>query len=126
MKRFKEKFGIYISHLENVASDKTYTAKERSRITGFVKEWKTSKMLSNVCFYIDVLEPVCKLSKLLQQENINTVKAAIAMEKINKNFRKLESKASNTFSPPKRYFPGTAGCRQRRNDVPRCVVKKLE
>ena len=35
-----DKFGLYITHLENVATDTSYRAKERNQIKGYLNKWK--------------------------------------------------------------------------------------
>ena len=92
MSRIIDKFGLYISHLENVASDTSYRATERARIKGFLKNWKTAKMLVNLCFYQDILEPIKRLSLCLQREGIDTVTAAEAMIKVKKQIDRLKCK----------------------------------
>ena len=44
MTRILDKFGLYITHLENVATDTSYRAKERNRIKGYyLNKWKIQK-----------------------------------------------------------------------------------
>ena len=43
-----DRFGLYIPHLENVATDTSYRAKEYNRIKGCLNKWKNSKMLVNL------------------------------------------------------------------------------
>ena len=45
--RILDKFGLCITHLENVATGTSYRAKERNRIKGYLDKWKNSKMLVN-------------------------------------------------------------------------------
>ena len=47
-----DKFSLYITHLENVATDTSYRAKEHNQIKGYLNKWKNSKMLVNLCFYL--------------------------------------------------------------------------
>ena len=58
MTRILDKFGLYITHLENVATDTSYRAKERNQIKGYLNKWKNSKMLVNLCFYLELLKPL--------------------------------------------------------------------
>ena len=57
MTRILDKFGLYITHLGNVATDTSYRAKERDRIEGYLNKWKNSKMLVNLCLYLELLKP---------------------------------------------------------------------
>ena len=97
MKRILEKYGVFIAHLENVASEKSYSKKERARISGYVKEWKSSKVLVNLCFYIDILEPIRKLSLTFQGDKVDTVKAAQAIKKVDHDLEKLAQRRFSDF-----------------------------
>ena len=82
MTRILDKFGLYITHLENVAIDTSYRAKERNRIKGYLNKWKNSKMSVKFCFYLELLKPIMQLSLYFQKEKIDTVSAAIALGKV--------------------------------------------
>ena len=79
MIRILDKFGLYITHLENVATDTSYRGKEHNRIQGYLNKWKTSKMLVNLCFYLELLKLIMQLSLNFQKEKIDAVSAAIAL-----------------------------------------------
>ena len=72
MTQILDKFGLYITHLENVDTDTSYRAKERNRIKGYLKKWKNSKMLGKLCFYLELLKPIMQLSLHFQKEKINS------------------------------------------------------
>ena len=74
MKRIVDKYGVYVQHLEHVLSDTSYRAKERARIQGYLKNWKTGKMMIHLCFYLDILGPAKELSVNFQHEKIDTVR----------------------------------------------------
>ena len=48
MTQILDKFGLYITHLENVATDTSYKAKEHNQIKGYLNKWKNSKILVNL------------------------------------------------------------------------------
>ena len=101
MTQILDKFGLYVTHLENVATDTSYRAKECNRIKGYLNKWKNSKMLLNLCFYLELLEPIMQLSLQFQKENIDTVSAAIAVGKVKGKLLKLKNKDVNDFNPIK-------------------------
>ena len=92
MKRIVDKYGVYVQHLEHVLSDTSYRAKERARIQGYLKNWKTGKMLIHLCFYLDILGPAKELSVNFQHEKIDTVRAADALVNIKQKFQKIKDK----------------------------------
>ena len=90
MTRTLDKFGLYITHLENVAIDTSYRAKERNRIKGYLNKWKNSKMLVDICFYLELLKPTMQLSLNSQKENNYTGSAAIALGKVKGKLSRLK------------------------------------
>ena len=94
MTRILDKFGLCITHLENVATDRSYRAKECNRIKGYLNKWKNSKMPVNLCFYLELLKPIASLSK----EKIDTVSAAIALGKVKGKLLKLKNKDVNDLN----------------------------
>ena len=97
MERIFDKFGLYISHLEKVISDKTYTGKMRAKVKGYLRDWKSSKMLVNLAFYMDILEPFRKLSLAFQKDGVDTVDAASAIAKTKKNLQKLRDRSVRDY-----------------------------
>ena len=93
-----DKFGLYITYLENVATDTSYRAKEHNRIKGYLNKWKTSKMLVNLCFYLELLKLIMQLSLDFQKEKIDAVSAAIALGKVKGKILKLKNKDVNDFN----------------------------
>ena len=97
MDRIFDKFGLYISHLEKVISDKTYTGKMRAKVKGYLRDWKSTKMLVNLAFYMDILEPFRKLSLAFQKDGVDTVDAASAIAKTKKNLQKLRDRSVRDY-----------------------------
>ncbi len=77
-----DKFGIYLTHLENLAEQEG-----NAEIVGYLRRWKTSQMLLHIAFFIDVLTPAAELSKIYQEEDIDIVSATSAL---NRTKHKLE------------------------------------
>ena len=90
MTRILDKFGLHITHLENVATDTGYKTKERNRIKGYLNKWKNSKMLVDICFYLELLKPTMQLSLNSQKENNYTGSAAIALGKVKGKLSRLK------------------------------------
>ena len=87
--RILDKYGLYLTHLENVATDKSYSKEQNSKLKGYLKEWKTTKMLLHLCFYVDILSPLKKLSLVLQKEETDTVEAASSLQKAKRDLDRL-------------------------------------
>ena len=92
-----DKFDVYMTHLENVASDNTYKASDRAKITGYLRQWNTPKMLASLCFYRDILEPARRLSLMFQKESVDTVLAAEALVTVKNRLEKLSTKSVENF-----------------------------
>ena len=84
MTRILDKFGLHITHLENVATDTGYRAKERNRIKGYLNKWKNSKMLVDICFYLELLKPTMQLSLNLKKITIQVL-PPLLLEKSKEN-----------------------------------------
>ncbi len=54
--------GIYITHLQNVVEDPSYQAADRPKVKGYIASWSSATTLVNLCFFLDVLNPVKILS----------------------------------------------------------------
>ena len=89
LERVYDKYGIYIVQLENVSVDPSYKADQRAKVSGYLKSWKTSKMLLHVAFYLDLLTPFKYLSLVFQKESADTVDATRAIVKMQKRVKKL-------------------------------------
>ena len=92
LKKLLDKYSIYILHLENLCSDKSYPEKDRAKFKGYLKQWQSTKMLLHIAFYIDVLEPVKILSLSLQKKEVDPVNSSNALLKTKSKFIKLEQK----------------------------------
>ena len=98
MTQVLDKFGLYITHLENAATGPCYRAKECNRIKGYLNKCKNSKMLVNLCFYLKLLKPIIQLLLHFQNEKIDTVSATITLGKGKGKLLKLKSKDVNDFN----------------------------
>ena len=54
-------------------------------------------MLVNLCFYLELLEPIMQLLLNFQKEKIDTVSAAIAPGKVKGKLLKLKNNVVNDF-----------------------------
>ena len=59
---------------------------------------ENSKMLLNLCFYLELLKPIMQLSLHFQKEKIDTVSAAIALGKVKEKLLKLKNKDVEDFN----------------------------
>ena len=97
LKMCKDKLGLYIAHLKNIQNDESYKSSEKAKMDGYLTKWKTSKMILQVCFFIDWLTIPSILSLIFQKDDINPVESVKAMEKtldrletfMKKDFEKL-------------------------------------
>lgn len=97
LKMCKDKWSLYIAHLEKILIDCSYTTAEKAKMRGYLHKWKTSKMIIQVCFFIDLLTIPSILSLSFQKEDVNPVDSIRAFEKtldrlelfMKKDFEKL-------------------------------------
>ena len=57
-----------------------------------------SKVLVNLCFFLELLKPIMQLLLNFQKEKINTVSAANALGKVKIKLLKLKNKDANDFN----------------------------
>ena len=65
-----DKYGIYISHLENLAEDKTYKPKERQTLKGWLTKWSYAQIPLLCSLFLEILKPAKILSLCFQKEEI--------------------------------------------------------
>ena len=72
MKRILDKFAIYVQHVMHVASEGSgYAGQQRARARGYLRTWNRTCTLLDVTFYLDLLEPVKRLSFAFQQKEVD-------------------------------------------------------
>ena len=80
-----------------MASDRSYDSDQRAKVQGFLRKWKKTSVLLNLCFYFELLLPISKLSLALQQRDLDPVKAIDALLTIKgKLFKLRKSQLQNT------------------------------
>ena len=57
MKRVLSKYGAYLAHIESLAQDRSASAAQRAKLTGYHKQWCDSKLLFGCAFFVDLLRP---------------------------------------------------------------------
>ena len=86
-----DKYGVYMQHLEHLTNDTN--VKDREKIRGYLREWKSSHMLLYVTLFIDVLNPAAILSKAFQEDGIDGVGAVHNLKRSEQSLDKLMSKS---------------------------------
>ncbi|CAB3979843.1 zinc finger 862-like [Paramuricea clavata] len=86
-----DKYGVYMQHLEHLSSDKEVT--DRQKLKGYLRKWKSSRMLLYVALFIDVLNPAAILSKAFQDDPIDSVGAIHNLKRSKQSLDQLMSKS---------------------------------
>ena len=66
-------------------------------MTGYLRSWNRTAMIVKFGFYIDMLEPISKLSLALQSDEIDPVRAIEAMGKISEKLSDMKEKDVNDY-----------------------------
>ena len=69
-----------------MSQDQSYASSARAKMTGYLRSWNRTAMIVKLGFYMDMLEPISKLSLALQSDEIDPVQA---IEVMGKEFRKV-------------------------------------
>ena len=64
MEKVLENYGPYMTHLEQLAHTDSQL-KKREEIKGFVNKWKDTGYLMHIAIFIDILSPMCQLTREL-------------------------------------------------------------
>ena len=87
-----DKYGLFISHIKEMSQDKSCASSARAKMTGYLRSWNRTAMIVKLGFYIDMLEPISKLSLALQSDEIDPVQAIEAMGKISEKLLDMKEK----------------------------------
>ena len=97
LRKYLEKFGVYITHLQNVVEDPSYQVADRAKVKAYIASWSSATTLVNLCFFLDVLNPVEILSLSFQKEFADPVSAVNALTKAFKKLQRLKEKSVREF-----------------------------
>ena len=92
MKRVLSKYGAYLAHIESLAQDRSVSAAQRAKLTGYRKKWCDAKLLLGCAFFVDFLRPCTTFSKYLQADDINILEAVTGFFKTLKELANLSEK----------------------------------
>lgn len=92
MKTILDKWGLYISHLQDLSQDKKVPAKARAKLTGYLKKWKQGRIPLMLAFFIDLLEIPAIMSKSFQDNLVDPVNAMQTLSKCNSRLQLFETK----------------------------------
>ena len=71
--RLVDRFGAYVSHLQELIDSPSTKSVDKAKLTGYLRNWCTGKMLFGCAFFHDLLKPASLLCKALQADEICVV-----------------------------------------------------
>ena len=89
LERMMDRFGAYISHLIAMTEDSSVKPADKEKMEVYVKKWQDSKVLLGCAFFHDFLKSLATLCKVLQEDELCTVRATEAVFKTKKALDKL-------------------------------------
>ena len=93
MKMCLDKWGIYIQHLETMTEDGTIIGKDKAKMKGYLRLWKSSRMPLLLALFNDILTIPSILSFTFQKETIDRVQSVRALRKAKDLLVQFERKA---------------------------------
>nr|XP_047132626.1 zinc finger protein 862-like [Hydra vulgaris] len=81
MKSFLDKWGLYITHLEQLAEDPSILAPDKAKMKGYLLKWKKGKIPLLFAFFIDLLEIPSILSMSFQDDQVDHVQVMNCLTK---------------------------------------------
>ena len=73
MQRVVERYDAYILHLTSLINDNSVKAADKAKLRGYLKIWKSPKMLISCGMFFDALKPLSILSLVLQGKEVDVV-----------------------------------------------------
>ena len=104
LKLIVDKYGIFMQHLANLAENKSYPAKERSKFKGWYEKWTMARIPLMACLSIELLAPAMRLSKTFQSEDVDFVSVSMLLDQSKKQMRRLERKDFKELPTVKRFL----------------------
>ena len=89
MKVVLKHYGIYMTHLEELANNDS-SKEKRSEIKGFLKKWDHAKYPIHIAVYLDVLSILVRMSLSEQKDLHDPVKAVNRIQDFNWTMAKLQ------------------------------------
>ena len=102
LSRIVDRFGAYMSHVQTLIEDPSTKGADKARLTGYVRRWRSGKMLVACAFFHDLLKPAGALCKALQNDEICVISAVEAIIDAVKSIRSLETTAQEELSTVKK------------------------
>ena len=87
-----------------MVEDPSYQAADRAKVKAYIASWSSATTLVNLCFFLDVLNPVEILSLSFQKEFADPVSAVNALTKAFKKLQRLKEKSVREFPSIKIFF----------------------
>lgn len=102
LERVVARYGAYIHHLRTLVADKSVSAIDRARLTGYLLKRSQEKLLLGAAFYVDALEPASVLSVSLQRDNMDIVMGLKSILQSTKTLKKLQDKDPSQWATAKK------------------------
>ena len=87
------KYGVYISHLENLAEDKTCKPKDRQTFKGWLTKWSYARILLLCSLFLEILKPAKILWLCFQKEEIDIAYVVNMINRAKKQFKLISNKS---------------------------------
>ena len=92
MQRILGNFGVYISHLTGLTQDKSVKSIDRAKLQGYVQKWINAKYILGCAFFLDLLKPCVTMSKVMQRDDLDILRALTSLVRTVKEVKILSSK----------------------------------
>ena len=93
-----------MQHIGNLAEDKSYPQKERSKFKGWYLKWTMGRIPVLVCLALEVLSPAKILSKTFQNEDVDPVATVSLLNQVKQQLRRIERKDFEQLPTVKRFL----------------------
>nr|XP_047135399.1 E3 SUMO-protein ligase KIAA1586-like [Hydra vulgaris] len=99
-----DKYGVYLTHLENMTEDITFTNAERAKFKGYHKKWIHARMPLYIALFIEILAPAKMLSKCFQSDEIDVLASSGFVQQAESNLNHIQKTKFINLPTVKRFL----------------------
>ncbi|XP_047141282.1 E3 SUMO-protein ligase KIAA1586-like [Hydra vulgaris] len=99
-----DKYGVYLTHLENMTEDITFTNAERAKFKGYHKKWIHARMPLYIALFIEILAPAKMLSKCFQSDEIDVLASSGFVQQAKSHLNRIQKTKFINLPTVKRFL----------------------
>ena len=99
-----DKYGIYMTHLQELSVDTSYSRNEINKFRDYFDKWSYGRVPLLISLFLEILSPAKILSKGFQEQDIDVVKTVDYLKRANRQFARIKDKEYYELPSVKRFM----------------------